>query len=329
VRTLLAASSAGSRYRSLIALAIAVVVLFAAQGAFGRYQTSVLTTLLLYVCLVSAWNLIGGVAGQFSLASSAVVGLGSYTVVMALRAAALPLAVVLGLAVVGGALFSAILGAILFRLRGFYFTIGTLAAALATMTWMTTWDVTGATTGISAPIQLIPDGATLYRWALGAAAVAMAASILVIHSPLGLRLRSVRDGEDIADSLGISPFTMKMAAIVLSGALTALGGGLFALQKASVEPFSAFSLNWSITIIVMAIVGGLGTTWGPVVGVVVIYYGLTVQLQSLPSLSALLSGLVLVLVIRFLPGGIVGACRDLARWTWGRLRRPRPAARTA
>lgn len=295
-----------ARNRSLIGLVVGLAVLIGLQGALGRYQVSVLTTLLLYVCLVSAWNLIGGVAGQFSLAPSAFVGVGSYTVVMLLRGLETPVWLALALAVVAGALFAAVLGLILFRLRGFYFTIGTLAVALAAMTWMTTWEFTGGTRGISAPLALIPDSRTLYLWAVAAAGIALVVSILVIHSSLGLRLRSVRDGEDIADSLGISPFSMKMIAMLLSGALTALGGGLFALQKASIEPFSAFSLDWSITIIVMAIIGGLGTVWGPVIGVVVIYYGITIQLQSLPAVSALLSGLILVLVIRFLPDGILG-----------------------
>jgi len=306
MKRLFDAGVAPARNRSLIGLAIGLVILIAVQGALGRYQVSVLTTLLLYVCVVSAWNLIGGVAGQFSLAPSAFVGVGSYTVVMLLRGLETPVWLALALAIVAGALFAAILGLILFRLRGFYFTIGTLAVALAAMTWMTTWEFTGGTRGISAPLALIPDSKTLYLWALAAAGIALVASILVIHSSLGLRLRSVRDGEDIADSLGISPFSMKMVAMLLSGALTALGGGLFALQKASIEPFSAFSLDWSITIIVMAIIGGLGTVWGPVIGVVVIYYGITIQLQSLPAVSALLSGLILVLVIRFLPGGILG-----------------------
>ena len=295
-----------SRNRSLIGLVIGVAVLLGVTGMLGRYQISVATTILLYIGVTSAWNLIGGIAGQFSLASSAFIGVGAYSVVMMLRGLGVPVAVGLAFAVVVGAAFAAILGVILFRLRGFYFTIGTLAAALAAMTWMTTWQFTGGTSGVSAPLALIPDSKTLYIWAVAAAAITVAVSILVVNSSLGLRLKSVRDGEDIADSLGISPFGMKMIAMVISGALTALGGALFALQKASIEPKSAFGLDWSITVIVMAIVGGLGTVWGPVIGAVVIYYGITVQLQSLPAVSALLSGVILVLVIRFLPGGILG-----------------------
>ena len=307
----LADSAAARRHRSLALLALLVLTLLLLQGVLGRYQISVLTTLLLYVALVSAWNLIGGVTGQFSLASSALVGLGAYVVVLVLKNTGIPLPAALALAAGGGAAFAALLGVILFRLRGFYFTIGTLAAALATMTWMTTWDFTGGTTGVSAPLTLIPDTGRLFLWALAVAAIAMAVSIIVIHSSLGLRMMAVRDDEEIADSLGVSPFAIKMVAIVISGALTALAGGLFALQKASVEPFSAFGLDWSITIIVMAIVGGMGTTWGPLIGVIVIYYGLTVQLQSFPAFSALLSGVILIAVIRFLPGGIAGTIGGL------------------
>jgi len=312
---------ASSRTRSLIGLAIGVAVLIGVQGALGRYEIAVFTSVLLYVVLASAWNLIGGVAGQFSLASSALVGVGSYAVVLSLRWLGVPVVVALAFAIVAGALLAAILGLILFRLRGFYFTIGTLGAALAAMTWMTTWQLTGGTSGVSAPLALIPDSRTLYVWAVAAAAITIATAILVIDSGLGLRLKSVRDGEDIADSLGISPFRTKMVAMLLSGALTGLGGGLFSLQKASVEPFSAFGLDWSITIIVMAIVGGLGTVWGPVLGAVVIYYGITVQLQSLPAVSALLSGAILVAVIRFLPDGLLGSAKRLVRAIAARRRR--------
>lgn len=307
MKRLLGAGIAASRGRSLIGLALLVIVLLAMQGGLGRYQMSVATTVLLYVVLAAGWNLIGGIAGQFSLASSAIVGVGSYAAIMSMRDLAVPVPLALGIAVVAGALFAGILGLILFQLRGFYFTIGTLAAALAAMTWMTTWQFTGGTSGISAPLTAVPDSRSLYLWAVCAAALTMVVSILVIHSQLGLRLRSVRDGEDIADALGISPMRTKMVAMLISGALTGLGGALFALQKASIEPFSAFGLDWSITIIVMVIVGGLGTVWGPVVGAVIIYYGITVQLQSFPAVSALLSGVILVVVIRFLPEGLLGA----------------------
>ncbi|WP_172582521.1 branched-chain amino acid ABC transporter permease [Subtercola boreus] len=293
--------------------------------AIGRYQMSLVTTLLAYVAAATAWNIIGGIGGQFSLASSAFIGVGSYVTIMMLRGTGLPLWSCLATAAVGGALFAALTGVVLFRLRGFYFTIGTLAVALAALTWMTTFAFTGATTGISAPLALIPSGAALYQMALVVAGVATAVGIVVFYSPFGLRLMAVRDDEDVADSLGISPFRSKMVAMTLSGAFIGLAGGVFALQKASIEPFSAFSLDWSITIVVMVVVGGIGTVWGPTIGAIVIYYGITVQLQSVPAVSSVISGILMILVIKFLPHGIVGGAHNaFASLTRRRNTPPKP-----
>jgi branched-chain amino acid transport system permease protein len=308
-----------SAVRSTFVLVLVTVALLLSFASFGRYTITITTTLLLFMAAASAFNIIGGVAGQFSLASSAMIGVGSYITVMMLRGVETPLPVILVAAGLGGAVFAAAVGLILFRLRGFYFTIGTLAVALGAMTWMTTWEFTGATTGISAPLALIPDGKTQFLLALTIAVLAIGASIAIINSSFGLRLMAVRDDEDIADSLGVPPFRMKMLAIMISGAITAVAGGLFAVQKSSVEPFSSFALTWSITIIVMAIVGGLGSTWGPALGAIVIYYGVTVQLESLPALGSLLAGALLILVIRFLPGGLVGALGSLYHFVIGRL----------
>lgn len=284
-------------------------ILLVAGPSIGRYQVALVTTLLLYVAAATGWNLIGGVAGQFSLATSAFIGVGSYTVIMLLRSSQIPLWGILMAAALFGGVFAAAVGILLFRLRGFYFTIGTLAVSLAALTWMTTFAFTGATTGISAPLNLIPDGNTLYLIAIAVAVVALTASIIMIYSPFGLRLMAVRDDEDVAASLGVSPFRAKLITMAVSGALIGIVGGVFALQKASIEPFSAFSLDWSITVVVMVIVGGIGTMWGPTIGALIIYYGITVQLQNYPAISAILSGVLMVAVIIFLPSGLVGGLR--------------------
>jgi branched-chain amino acid transport system permease protein len=313
MKRLLSRTRRAAALRSLVVLVVLMVALIVVGPAIGAYQVTIVTTLLLYIAATTAWNLLGGVGGQFSLATSAFIGAGSYASVMMLRGdSTLPVWVTLvGAGAVAG-IFAAATGLVLFRLRGFYFTIGTLAVALAALTWMTTWSFTGATTGISAPLADIPDTDTLYLMAIIVAGVALVASILVTNSPFGLRLMAVRDDEDVAASLGVSPFRTKMLTITLSGALTGVVGGLLAIQKVSIEPFSAFSLNWSITIVVMVIVGGIGSVWGPTVGAVLIYYGITVQLQNYPAISSILAGVLMVIVIVFVPNGIVGAARNLA-----------------
>ena len=292
----------------LVLLGLALVLI---QPYVGRYNQDLLTSLLLYVAGASAWNIVGGMAGQFSLAHSVFIGAGSYTAVMVLRDQAVaPLLAVAAAAVTGAAIAALISGALL-RLRGAYFTVGSMAVALAALAWMTTWDFTGATTGISAPIMSVPTPEMLYIYALVAAIMAVGVSIAVYHSPFGLRLMAVRDDEDVADSLGISPFRSKLTALVLSGAITAVVGAILAYQRISVEPFSAFSLNWTMTFVVMSIIGGLGTVWGPAIGATIIYYGLTVQLESLPTLSTIISGSLMIVLIKFLPGGILSGISRL------------------
>lgn len=297
--------------RSWAGLGVLLVAGFALHPLIGRSDQDTLTTLFLYVVGAAAWNLVGGIAGQFSLAQSAFVGTGAYAAVMVMLKLHWSGTAALVAAAVAGVLLAVVMGFVLFRLRGAYFTIGSLAFALAALSWMTIWSFTGATQGLSAPLALAPAPDQLFVIAFVLAAVAIAVSIAVFHSAYGLRLMAVRDDEEVADSLGVAPFRSKLGVLVASGALTALAGGTLALQTISIEPFSAFSVNWTISFIVMAIVGGLGTVWGPVLGAVLIYYGLTVQLQQLPTIGAVVSGLLIVVLIKFLPTGLLGGARTL------------------
>lgn len=302
---------------------MAVAVLLAVQGGLSRYQQDLYTTVLLYAGMATAWNIIGGVAGQFSLANSAFVGAGAYSTAMLLAHARTGTAAALGGAVLVAALLGLAVGLSLFRLRGVYFTVGSLAVALGVQAWMTTWSYTGAATGLSVPLAAVPDPAVLCRMALGAAAASLAVVVAIRGTRYGLRLVAVRDDEEVADALGVPPLRMKLTAMVVSAALTGLLGGVYALQQVTIEPFSAFSLTWSINMIVMAVVGGLGTTWGPVVGTVVVHRGIVVLLEDHPTVSTALTGLLLVAIIRFAPRGLLGcladAARLLRRGRWPRL----------
>lgn len=290
--------------------------------ALSRQGENVATSLLLYVAGATAWNLIGGMGGQFSLAQSTFVGVGGYTTVMVMLTRGWSTIPALLAAGVAGATLAAVMGAVLFRLRGAYFTIGSLAFALAALSWMTVWSFTGATQGLSAPLALVPTPSATFTLAVLLAVAAIGAGVAIAHSRYGLRLMAVRDDEDVADSLGVAPFLTKLGALVVSGVLTSLVGAAFAMTTISIEPFSAFGVGWTISFVVMAIVGGLGTVWGPAIGAVVVYYGLTVQLQQFPTVSAIVSGLLIVVLITFLPDGLLGALQNLTRF----LVRRRPAS---
>jgi branched-chain amino acid transport system permease protein len=188
---------------------------------------------------------------------------------------------------------------------------------------MINWRYTGATGGLYLPVDGIPDALALYYLALGLLVVTLLTVALLVRSRFGLRLMAVRDDEDAAAELGVNGFTVKLAAFTISAFFTGLAGALVALQKLSLEPYSAFSMSWAVSMIVMSVLGGLSTLAGPVVGAVVIY-GLQQLLRDFQTLSTLLVGVLLVVMVCLAPEGLVGAFNRL----WDMRTGVRPASRT-
>jgi len=298
--------------RGAIAL-LALVVLLLVDLGLSPYSKDVLTTLMIYVAGASAWNIVGGMAGQFSLAHSAFLGAGAYLTVMLLRNTGVPWLLALLAAGLASGVLAVLGAAMLVRQRAAYFTVGTMALTLLILAWMTVWEFTGGSQGIAAPIAAVPNRDELYAVSVVVAGVAVAAALASYYSGYGLRLMSIRDDEAVVDSMGIAPTTLKLQAMAISGVLTGFVGAVFALKNVSIEPFSTFSLEWSLSFIVMAIVGGLGTVWGPVVGAVIVYYGLTAQLRDYPAISQFVSAVLAVAIIKFFPSGIVGGISILMR----------------
>jgi branched-chain amino acid transport system permease protein len=295
------------RTRLLLAvLAVAVLTIVGVQGSgsFSRAQLNVATTLLGFVALSQAWNILGGYGGQMSLGTSAFVGTGGYA------AALLELHTGIGyeLAVIGAGLAGVVLALLLavplLRLRGDYFTIGTLAATLALQAAVLNWSWAGGSTGLSFPLDGVPKLDGLFQLACVITGVAMAATCYVAFSKFGLRLRAVRDDEHAASGLGVAVFRHRLVALAISGGLSGLAGGLIALQQLSFEPNAMFSLTWTTNALIMTIVGGVGTIIGPIFGAVVVYYGLTDHLQSLGALGIVVEGALLVAVVRLAPQGL-------------------------
>jgi branched-chain amino acid transport system permease protein len=271
----------------------------------GDYGLTLGFTLCIYASMATAWNLIGGYGGQFSLGHGLFVGAGAYTVGVLLVHTQLPVAVSTVLGGLAAAVLAALAGLPLLRLRAAYFSVGSLGVALAGLSWMINWRYTGATGGLYLPTDAIPDALHLYYLALGLLVVTLATVALLVRSRFGLRLMAVRDDEDAAAELGVNGFTVKLVAFTISAFFTGLAGALVALQKLSLEPYSAFSMGWAVSMIVMSVLGGLSTFAGPVVGAVVIY-GLQQLLQDFQTLSTLLVGVLLIAIVCLAPQGLVG-----------------------
>ena len=280
------------------------------------WRTTIIMTL--YAALLGqAWNILGGYGGQFSFGHAAFFGTGAYTVaVLQVQFGINPW---LGL-VAGGALavgVAAFIGFTTFRygLRGSYFALVTLAFAEVLRILSNTVPFTGAGVGILIPLD--PGAASLqftskagFYWLLWAITLAAFLTAWWIgHSRFGARLMAVRDNEDAARALGVDPFRVKMRAIMLSGLFSGLAGVFYAQFFLYLDPGIAYGPAVSVESLLVPIVGGMGTLFGPLLGAVALHAVSEVTREvigDLPGISLVIYGTILVIMVLFAPRGLSG-----------------------
>lgn len=291
--------------------------------ANSTFTLNVLASAFLFAGLASAWNVIGGFGGQFSLAHSVFFAVGAYTA--ADLYLGFGLSPWLGLLPAAGlaALVSVLLSWPVFRLRGPFFAIATMAfteVALAVAQYAV--PLTGGTRGLSIPFRLgfanmIFRDRLSYAWLMLAfAALAVVAGLAVSRSRLGYYLQAVRDNEGAARAAGIDVTRVKLAGMAISAALTGVGGALFLLQVRVAEPAALISLlDFGVKFALLTLIGGLGTVYGPLLGALLIVPlegWLRAELGGvLPGANLLVLSVLLVLAALFMRRGIVGLGRDL------------------
>lgn len=292
-----------------VAIVVAVIVLVS-SSSMKLGLANQITSLLLLMTLALAWNLVGGFGGQFSLGHSIFVGIGGYATALIMTYLKMPIVPAVIMAGAVSAIIGVLLAYPLLRLRGPYLAVGSLGMALAAYGWMINWDFTKAASSYSIPAEGMIDIPTLLVFATLLAFVSVVAVILLVRSPLGLRLVSLRDDELGAASLGVRRVRALVPVWALSGFLTGLMGALFALQKGTITVDSAFSIQFSLDAAIICVLGGLGTIRGPVLGAVIVYY-LRFYSADYSNWALLLEAIVLVVVVRFFPGGLSGAITRL------------------
>ena len=302
------------------ALCAGLALLGIAPGFLGEYGSQTLLRALLALVLAESWNLLAGYAGLVSLGTSSAVGVGGYVLVALLNKTALPLVAVIMSAAAAGALLAALAAPGLLRLRGLYFTVGTLALAEALRLLMINSEHFGGATGLF--LDRDPPALPALIWiALGLLAVTMMVLQFCARSSVSVLLRAVRDDEDVAAQMGVRAFRVKLAIFALASALMAGAGGIQALKLGAIEPYGMFGLRWSIDTLAMVVIGGLGTRFGPLIGVaLVMFFG--ELLADYPEVHLALTGLLMILAMRFAPRGIAGLLAGLAeRWRSGSVAR--------
>lgn len=292
-------------------LLAALAVMAAAPAAAGEgFFLHFLILLLLNVTLGTAWNLIGGFAGQLSLGHAAFFGIGAYASVLAHLKWGLPGWQGIWL---GGALSMAValfIGWVCFRLKGPHFALATIALAEVLRLVAQNWkEVTRGSEGLLVLRPLFTQKIHFYYAALFIAFIALLAAILIRHSKWGYYLFAIREDQEAAESLGVNLLGYKLSALLASAFFTALGGSFYAFYVGFIDPASTLTVERSVEIVLFAIIGGIGTVFGPAVGAVAIT--LLSEGLRLWFLSAhfLLYGILVVAVILFMPEGILGRGR--------------------
>ena len=240
------------------------------------YQ-NVLIWICLYAVLGAAWNLLGGFTGQLSLGQAAFFGIGAYTsTILLVRYGISPL-IGMWAGVALATAFAFLIGWPSLRLRGPFFGLATLAVAEVLRLSATAWtDLTNGSQGLFVPtdpnaVNLVFHDRATYLWiALAGTAVTFAAMLALSRSPLGLRLKAIREDEDAAEAIGIDSAQAKVGALMASAAVTAVCGTFYAQYLFFIDPDSVFSLNLSIQIAMVVIIGGVGHPLGPALGALVL-----------------------------------------------------------
>jgi len=299
--------------RALFAFLAGLALLAATPAVADVYAQNLLTLTFIAVAGALAWNWVGGFAGQVSFGHATFFGLGGFVAARLLLLDAAPPAWTTWL--VGG-LAAAILalGAHpALRLRGPYFSIATIGMGEAARVVFTYWEpFTGGASGLSLPVT--PElKARLYFWALALLAVAVAGSYVIRRSSFGLRLLAIRSDVDAASDVGVDAALHQDVALVLSAALVGVSGGLYASYFGYIEPGDMFGFDRSISFVLMAAVGGMGTILGPALGALVFVLLRQYLLASYPQLYLGLYGALLIAIILFEPLGLTGLALRIAR----------------
>lgn len=266
----------------------------------------------IYLAIANIWNLHCGYSGLITLCLPAFIGLGGYTMIIGTWVGLpIPLGIIAG-AIVAAA-FALLISIPVFRLRGIYFAIGTLVVPEALKYVFLLWrPVGGALAGGGAGYVL--KGAAefstteIYWLALSIGIVSFLLMRVILRTKLGLGLAAIRDNDSTAASSGIDVFRLKLYSFVIGAVVAGLAGAIFYIHQAYIEPLSAFSIRWTMVAILAAVIGGLRTETGPIVGTIIVVY-LHFTLARYAGYSLILQGVILVGVMLAAPEGIVGVIR--------------------
>lgn len=328
-------------YISLIIVVISLA-LFPIVIDLNQFQVTVIVFILYWALLGTAWNIMGGYAGQFSFGHAAYFGIGAYTSTVLLINYDLSPWIGMAVGAIFAGIFGFLTGSLTFRygLKGPYFALATFAFAEMLRLIASETEFINTSIGLHVPLikgdswallQFNDTPRNYYFAILFLLFIALTANIILTRSKSGYYMQAIREEEDAAAALGVNPIRYKVLAVVISAALTAIGGSFFAQFFRFINPDLVFGVAISIEILLRPIVGGTGTIWGPLIGAIFLtpLGEVTRTLVRTPpeflnfikgrsGVDEMLFGVILIIVIIYLPDGFVGGFKRI----FDKIRRP-------
>jgi len=352
----IATAASNRRWRRIFLIAGAVVGAYAllapltsldaAQSAglpllADRLWLRLATIVAMFVVMATAWNIIGGITGYAAFGNVAFFGIGAYTTGMLIAKAKWPFLLALPLAPLVSSAFAALIGLPLLRLRGHYFAVASLGVGVAVGELVQNIDyqgqpVFGGASGLFLPIYSINNRGLYFFYLMTvAAALSIAVTWWVLRSRFGYGLIAIRENEEAAAVLGVNTTAYKVAAFALAAALTGLAGGIFSQWNVFINQDNAFPIEYNVQMILMALLGGTGTVFGPAAGAILLqlliqFLGGTLPISfdlpfvseaARPIVAQVILGLLLVGVVIFVPRGVIDFFGGRSRLSLAYLRR--------
>ncbi|MEA2928957.1 MAG: branched-chain amino acid transport system permease protein [Hyphomicrobiales bacterium] len=299
----------------LICVAVAALTFLGLRVVHNDYLFIAGYTVLQFIVLATAWNILGGYCGYVNFGSAAFFALGAYTSVFFHKAYPLPIPALLVLSAVVSGLAGLGMGYLTLRLRGAFFSIATLALAVVLQTLVVNWDYVGGSRGAyvirANTVELfgfaMPYVQYLFLLMLTLVVLAIVTARTIERSRLGFGFATIRDDELAAEASGVPTLRLKLIATTLSGALMGMAGAPFPYYIGYLQPSSAFGLEYAVNSIAMPMIGGTGSWIGPLVGALLL--GIIQQVATVTISSAvnlLIVGVLLVVFVIIAPNGLVG-----------------------
>lgn len=296
----------------LILMPVIVCLAFIPALKPDVYYLSMLFGVFMYAALACGWNIFGGYTGYMNFGHAGFFGIGAYTSALLL--------IKFGLSpfytsILGGIIAAIVAGIISYpclRLRGPYFVLVTFCLGLSARLVVINVEWTGSSTGLWLPflrVSMFANRVIFYEFMLGLMVLIILIAMWIERSKFGLGLRSIFQDEDSAETQGVNATKLKIVAFVISAFLAGVVGGIYAYYRSYIHPDFIFDVNISVLVILMSLLGGRQSWVGPVIGaciVVLINEFLTAYANIGAEISRIIYGLLLVVVIMYLPNGLIG-----------------------